>query len=181
MGQKYSTNLGLAPFPELNQAKYPDIFIDSTRVRQAFAVLQGAIDLYTGAKGPDPTYWSELDPMGYDRLNNLTRMYIQATENIAAGATVNFYNNSGTIAARNANATAAGKQCHAFSTGAVTSGSWGEFIRLGGCRLITGLTPGATYYQSNTDGLISPTSGTIVQRIGFAISATEIIFQPALI
>jgi hypothetical protein len=181
MGQKFSTNLGLAPFPEIDQAKYPSIFTDSIRTRQALAILQSAMDYFTGAIGPEAGNWNQLDPIAYDRLNNLTRMYIQATENIAAGATVNFYNNSGTIAARNANATAAGKQAHAYSTGAVTAGSWGEFIRMGACKLISGLTPGATYYQSNTNGLISPTAGTIVQRVGFALSPTELIFQPALV
>lgn len=180
MGQNFSTRLGIAQFPEIDQAKYPTIFADALRVRQALTILQGALDTYTGATGADPANWSQLDPMSWDRLANLTRTYVQATEAIAAGATVNFYNNSGTIAARNANA-AAGKPAHAYANAAVVSGAWGEFIRQGACKIISGLTVGATYYQSNTNGLITPTAPAIKQVVGYAMSPTTLVFQPTII
>jgi len=39
----------------------------------------------------------------------------------------------------------------------------------------TGLTPGATYYLSDTNGTISTTPGTTTVRVGKAISATELL------
>lgn len=42
----------------------------------------------------------------------------------------------------------------------------------------SGLTPGAEYYASNTGGAISSTPGTNTVSVGFAFSATVLIFDP---
>jgi hypothetical protein len=180
--QSFSTNTGISATPEIDQSKYPDIWNDNLRLRNGIKLLQGVLDQYTGVLGEDPAYWSQqTNPANWNRLQNLTRTYALASENIAAGATVNFWNNAGVLNVRNANNTAAGKHCHAFCTTAVLTGSYGEFIQQGTCFLIGGLTPGVTYYQSNTNGLIAAGAGTVVQRIGYAIGANTLVFRPDLI
>lgn len=180
--QGFSTNTGISAIPDIPQDKYPDIYIDNLKLRNGIKILQGVLDTYTGALGEEPAYWGQqTNPAAWNRIQNLTRTYGVATENIAAGALVNFYNNAGVLGVRNANATAAGKPAHAWSTTAVTAGNPGEFIQQGTCFLIGSLTIGSTYYLSNTNGLISSGSGTITQRIGYAIGTNTLVFRPDLI
>ena len=180
-GQRFSTNLGLSVFPEIDQAKYGSIFSDGLRVRQALQLLQGALDRYTGALGPDSSTWSAIDPTSYELEARISRVYVLATEAIAQGAMVNLYNNSGALGARNANASAAGKPVRAFANAAVAANAFGEFILAGVNPYITGLTPGTTYYLSNTNGVISATTGTITQKIGFSLATNKIYFNPDFI
>jgi len=149
-------------------------------VRQAIQVLQGALDKYTGALGPEKDTWNQLDAIAYNRVADISRVYVKASENIAAGAMVNLYNNAGTLNARNASAAAAGKAARCFASYAVTSGNFGEFILLGINPIIAGMTPGTVYYLSNTAGAISSTAGTVAQKVGFAVSATKLHFNPEL-
>lgn len=180
--QSFSTNLGITAQPEVPQAKYPEIYIDLLKVRNGIKLLQGVVDQYCGALGEESQYWNQQsNPANWHRLQNLNRTYAQATENIAAGAIVNFYNNAGVLGVRNANASAAGKPAHAWCTTAVTTGNYGEFITQGTCFLISSLTIGTTYYLSNTNGLISSGAGTISQKIGYAIGTSTLIFRPDLI
>lgn len=181
MAQALSTQLGVASTPEFSQSDYPSIYVDALRIRQALKNLQSILDTYTGALGEEPVYWNQVAPASWNRIANLNRTYAQATETIASGATVNFYNNAGTLGVRNANATAAGKPVHAWATGAVASGAYGEFIVQGVCHLITGLTIGTTYYASNTAGLISATPGTISQKVGYALGTSTFMFRPDLV
>ena len=179
--QAFSTQLGVASTPEFSQSEYPSIYIDALRMRQALKNLQSILDNYTGALGEEPNYWGQVAPASWNRIANLNRTYAQASEAIASGAVVNFYNNAGVLGVRNANATAAGKPVHAWSTGAVASGAYGEFIIQGVCYLITGLTIGATYYASNTNGLIAATPGTISQKVGYALGTSTLVFNPDLV
>ena len=179
--QRFSTNLGLSLFPEIDQAKYGSIFSDSLRIRQALQIIQTALDKYTGAIGPDSSTWSAIDPAAYLLTGRITRFYAFATEAIAQGAMVNFYNNAGALGARNASATAAGKATRAFANSAISANSWGEFILGGYNPYISGLTPGTLYYMSNTSGAISTTAGTVSQKIGIALSANKLLFTPELI
>lgn len=180
--QGFSTNTGITALPEIPQDKYPEIYIDNLKLRNGIKILQGIIDTYCGALGEDPAYWGQQsNPANWNRLQNLTRTYALASENIAAGAVVNFYNNAGVLGVRNANATAAGKPAHAWSTTAITTGNYGEFIQQGACFLIGGLTIGTTYYLSNTNGLISNGAGTISQKVGYAIGPSTLIFRPDLV
>lgn len=41
----------------------------------------------------------------------------------------------------------------------------------------TSLTPGTTYYLSNTSGAISTSAGTVSRKIGLSLSATEILIK----
>ena len=180
--QGFSSNTGISAIPDIDQTKYPDVYIDNLRLRNGIKILQGIIDTYTGALGEDPNYWGQQsNPANWNRLQNLTRTYALVSENIAAGAAVNFWNNAGVLNVRNANASAAGKPCHGWCTKTVTAGNYGEFIQQGTCFLVGGLTIGATYYLSNTAGLISPGPGTVSQKIGYAIGANTLVFRPDLV
>lgn len=112
-------------------------------------------------------------------------MTFPATENIAASAAVNIFVNSGTWSMRNANATDATKPAHGFVTAAVTSGATGT-VYFDGQLLsgLSGLTPGNAYLGT-TAGQITSTApsgaGNLVQSVGFAVSATEIIFSQQVI
>lgn len=107
-----------------------------------------------------------------------------ASEAIAAGALVNLYSNAGTINIRNADASGGvAKKADGFAPAAIASGATGEVdfdnSVISG---LSSLTVGATYYLSGTTpGAITDTppstSAYIVQRIGKAKSATELVFD----
>lgn len=108
---------------------------------------------------------------------------VPASEDLAAGDLINLWNDSGTLRARKADATSAGKDADGFTLSAVTSGQnatiWAEEAVISG---LTGLTPGARYFLSTTAGAATDTapsgSGNVAQVIGKALSATEILFRP---
>ena len=105
-----------------------------------------------------------------------------ASEALAAGDLVNFWN-SGGPRMRKADATTTGKEAHGFVLSAVASGASGtvypeENVLTG----LTGLTPGARQFLATTAGARSETApaaaGQVAQVIGVALSATEILFRP---
>lgn len=107
---------------------------------------------------------------------------VTASENLAAGDLVNVWNSTG-AKVRKADATTAGKEAHGFVLSAVTSANPATVYFEGTNTGVTGLTPGVQYL-STTAGVASgsaPTgSGQVVQRVGFATSATALNFQSEL-
>jgi len=107
---------------------------------------------------------------------------IPASEALAAGAYVNVWNSSG-AKARNADATVAGKRAHGFVLAAVASGANATVYFEGTNTGHSGLTPGAEIYLQTTAGqgaaTIPSASGNVVQRLGIAVSATEVSFEAA--
>lgn len=106
-----------------------------------------------------------------------------ASETLAANDLVNLWNNTGTINARKADATTAGKECHGYVAAGFASSATATVYTSG--NVITGLsslTPGARQYMATTAGLRTETapsgSGNIVQLIGVAASATTVVFEP---
>ena len=105
---------------------------------------------------------------------------ITASENLAAGDFVNVHSSSG-AKVRKADATTAGKEAHGFVLAAVTSGQNATVYFEGANTQVSGQTPGAVFLQTTagTAGATAPsTSGNVVQRLGVAVSATEINFEP---
>lgn len=104
---------------------------------------------------------------------------ITASEALAAGDFVNIWNSTG-AKARKADATVAGKEAHGFVLAAVSNGNPATVYFEGTDTAVTGQTPGPVFL-STTAGLASNAapsgSGNVVQRVGFAISATAINFQ----
>lgn len=108
---------------------------------------------------------------------------IAVSESLAAGDWVNIYGSSG-AKCRKADATTAGKEAHGFVLAAVNFP--GEATVYGISQMnnqLSGLTPGEMYWLSTTAGQGVATtppsaSGNVVQRLGKAVSATEIVFSP---
>jgi hypothetical protein len=104
---------------------------------------------------------------------------ITTSEALAAGDFVNIHNSSG-AKARKADATTAGKEAHGFVLGAVGSAASATVYFEGVNTAVTGQTPGPVFLHTTAGGASSTApsaSGNIVQRIGIAISATEINFE----
>ena len=105
---------------------------------------------------------------------------IVSSENLAAGNLVNIWNNAGTANVRKADATVAGKEAHGFVLSAVTAPAAATVYFEGSNTGVTGLTPGPQFLAT-TAGLCTATapaaSGNVVQRVGFATSATKVNFQ----
>lgn len=105
-----------------------------------------------------------------------------ASENLAAGDKVNIWNDAGTAKARKADATTAGKEANGFVLAAVSLGNNATVYFDGTNTQLSGLTPGAVYYLATVAGQITTTppsgSGNVVQRVGRALSATELSFEP---
>jgi len=105
---------------------------------------------------------------------------IAAGENLAAGDFVNVYNDSG-AKARKADATTSGKEAHGFVLAAVTSGNNATVYFEGTNTGVTGLTPGVVFLATTAGvatGTAPSSSGNVVQRLGVAVSATAVNFEP---
>lgn len=104
---------------------------------------------------------------------------IQASEALAAGDFVNVHN-SGGARVRKADATTAGKEAHGFVLAAFGSGANATVYFEGTNNQVTGLTPGPVFLQT-TAGVAGATvpsaTGNVVQRLGVAVSATEVNFE----
>lgn len=101
---------------------------------------------------------------------------VVASENLAAGDFVNIWNSTG-AKVRKADATVAGKEAHGYVIAGVTAPAAATVYFEGTNPGVTGQTPGPVYL-STTAGLATGTApsgaGNVVQRIGFATSATAI-------
>ncbi|HYE75115.1 MAG TPA: hypothetical protein VEF04_17370 [Blastocatellia bacterium] len=105
---------------------------------------------------------------------------IAASEALAAGDFVNVHNSSG-AKVRKADASTSGKDAHGFVLAAVSNGANATVYFEGTNNQVTGQTAGPVFLSASTPGAATSTapsgSGQIVQRIGFAVSATAINFQ----
>jgi hypothetical protein len=104
---------------------------------------------------------------------------ITTSEALAAGDWVNIWDSTGTKV-RKADATTQGKEAMAFVLAAVGSGAAATVYFEGSNSAVTGQTAGVVFL-STTAGQGTTTapsaSGNVVQRIGFATSATNVNFQ----
>lgn len=123
----------------------------------------------------------KLDPTLYNAGSGPSSRSIPASEAIAAGKLVNIFSNAGVVNVRLAD-NSNGRPAHGYVLAAVASGGNASVYDLDGVNSqLTGLTLGATYYLGVAGGVITPaldattaTSGTIDQKIGVALSATEL-------
>lgn len=104
-----------------------------------------------------------------------------SSENLTAGNWVNLYNNAGTINVRKADATTNAKPAHGFVLANVTSPANATVYLISGQNSATsGKTVGAKQWLDTTAGASTETapsaSGNIVQLLGVATSATNVIF-----
>lgn len=105
---------------------------------------------------------------------------IQASETLDAGSFVNVWNDGGDARARLADASTAGKEAHGFVLAQAVSGTAATVYFEGSNTQVTGATPGVVFLHTDAGGFTStaPTStGSVVQRLGVATSATSINFE----
>jgi len=106
---------------------------------------------------------------------------IIASEALAAGSLVNVWNNAGVANVRKADGSTSGKECDGFVLAAVAASGSALVYFEGTNTQVSGLTPGLQFLSSTTAGTPSATaptgSGDTVQRVGFAVSATAMVFQ----
>jgi hypothetical protein len=105
---------------------------------------------------------------------------IEASETLVAGDFVNIWNDGGTAKARKADATTTGKFAHGYVLAGVTSGNPATVYFEGTNTQVSGATPGQTFLSTTAGGFTATApsaSGNVVQRLGIAVSATEINFE----
>lgn len=104
---------------------------------------------------------------------------LTTSEAVASGDLVNIWNSTG-AKVRKADATVAGKEAHGFVLVGAGSGASVTVYFEGSNTAMAGLTPG-TQFLSTTAGASTGTApsgtGNVVQRVGFAVSATTMNFQ----
>lgn len=106
---------------------------------------------------------------------------IAAGEDLEAGNVVNIYNDSG-AKVRKADCSN-GRFAQGFVLSGVTSGQNATVYFEGNITGLSGLTPGATMFLSTTGALSATapsTSGHYAQVVGWAVSASEVSFEPGL-
>lgn len=113
---------------------------------------------------------------------NMHRLYIPVTVPVVLGNALHIISNAGILSAELANATNNTKPCLAFAnSAAVNPGDMIEAIVHSGIISVNGLTVGAKYFLSTTDGVISnapaTAAGNIEQYLGFAIDTTHLFFN----
>lgn len=106
---------------------------------------------------------------------------LEAYGALAAGDFVNVFNDSGVAKVRKADASSGTAPANGFVLSAFSTGETATVYWSGLNNGMTGLTPGL-HYLSTTPGAsnhVAPSSaGNIVQRIGFAVNATTVYFEP---
>lgn len=157
--------------PALNASGVLDSSIVNSVTTSAGAGSSGQVVALDGSGKIDVTMMPT--GIGADTAN------ITASEALSAGDFVNIWNSSG-AKVRKADATTAGKEAHGFVLSSVSNGASATVYFEGSNTGVTSQTPGAVFL-STTAGLATSTapssSGNVVQRIGFATSATSINFQ----
>lgn len=104
---------------------------------------------------------------------------ITTSEALVAGDLVNIWNSTG-AKVRKADPATAGKEAHGFVLVGVASGAAATVYFEGTNTAVTGLTPGPQFLGSTAgkSSSAAPTaSGSVVQRVGFATSATALNFN----
>lgn len=104
---------------------------------------------------------------------------LTTSEVIASGDLVNIWNSTG-AKVRKADATIAGKEAHGFVLVGAGSGASVTVYFEGSNTAMSGLTPGPQFLATTagtTSGTAPSGSGNVVQRVGFAVSATTMNFQ----
>lgn len=106
---------------------------------------------------------------------------IVASETLAAGDLVNIWNDAGTAKARKADGSTSGKEAHGFVLSGFASAATATVYFEGTNTQGAALTPGVQFLSDTVPGKTQASAplgaGKIVQRVGFALSATEINFD----
>jgi hypothetical protein len=157
------------------------IILDAGRLKQLEALLTSA---GAGDSGKIPA-------LGADGRLSLTFMptgvgpdtlTVTASENLSAGDLINLWNDAGTLKMRKADASTEGKEVDGFVKDAVVADAQGIAYFDGSITGLAGLTLGSRYYLSAAapGGIVTAppsAAGQVVQYVGKASSATELVFE----
>jgi hypothetical protein len=172
-----TTSAGVADaqkVPALNAAGILDASIINSKANSSGAADAGKVAALDGSGRLDPT----MMPVGIAADTGI----IVASEALNAGDFVNIWNSAG-AKARKADATIAGKEAHGFVLSAVANAGNATVYFEGMNTAVTGQTPGNVFLATTAGqaAAAAPSAaGNVVQRIGFAASATSINFQSQL-
>lgn len=107
---------------------------------------------------------------------------ILTSEALSANDLVNVWNDGGTAKARKADAAADGKEAMGFVKAAFGAGVNATVYFEGTIAGLTGLTPGRAFLSDSVPGTAQAAvpvgAGKVAQIVGFALSATELNFEP---
>lgn len=153
-------------------------------------VIQEELALQVSAGAADAGKIPRLDSAGLLPVTMLPTgvgaevISVVASETIAAGAYVNIWNSTG-LKVRNADATVAGKEAIGFClVGGAAAATLTVYMASQQNSAVSTRTVGAKQFLGTTPGLGVETapsaSGNVVQQLGFATSATNVIFDPRL-
>lgn len=146
----------------------------------------------TGAAGTTIKWLAQIEGIQVDNENYADRdltigvsnfidvgptINVVTSEALSAGDQVNLWNSSG-AKARKANASA-GYAADGYVLQNYGSGATACVMLLGECPFMSGLTVGPLYLGTTAGTVTStpPGTGNLVQRVGFALSATKMLFQ----
>lgn len=170
-----SVNLGLPSTPLTDNS---ELFYELMRIYNAIRLVMQSVDNNTGAISPPTEYWDEV---GFTRctVGNMSKIYIIAYENLSYGNTVGIYNHGGVGKAKKAQNGVLGCVGFCSAPGGAVAGEYTEIQLYGLFPPFSAgtLTPGAGYYQSGTAGVVGA-SGTGTQFVGYALSDTQLFFNP---
>ncbi len=157
--------------PALNASGVLDSTIVNSKTTSAGAGDSGKVVALDGSGRIDST----MMPVGI----GADTQTVTTSEAIASGDLVNIWDSTG-AKCRKADAAVAGKEAHGFVLVGVGSGASATVFFEGSNTAMAGLTPGVQFL-STTAGTATATapsgSGNVVQRVGFAVSATTMNFQ----
>lgn len=119
------------------------------------------------------------------KISNTAHFPAQASEDIAAGSLVATHTVAGNNKIRKASAADNTKVAVGYVSQDILSGTWAVVTTAGICPFKAALTPGTYYYLSDTTpGGVTSTkpvgAGKIVQPVGYATTATDLILNISL-
>lgn len=166
-----SVNLGLPSTPEVDTI---ELYTSLMQVYNAIRNVCFALDLYTGNTPIASSDLAQENFSSFLQVQKTSTVFVKLTEAVSAGHTINFHNSGGLRARK---AIVSSQPCHGFAAMAGAAGDTIAVSLFGMHALVSGLTPGVTYYQSSSPGLI--TAGATAQKLGVALSANALWFSPA--
>lgn len=197
--QQYTSNLGLAVLPELQDAD-PRLYQEFVKVYNAIKVLATNLDKYSGLEFRDSVQQAQYSTAG-QAANTMVgvngfKLYKVASVTLSYGQMV-YINSAGQVALANGgfngtnSVVLAGffKPAHFVVTSGGTTNA-GSVVEISSQAIIntSGLTPGRVYQLNGAGiadfgsffiaGSVNVNNGIQTQDIGVAVSATELFFIP---
>lgn len=179
MAFKSSINTGL---PNIPDPADPADFAEFARIYNAIRNIQLALDAYTGAISSEPQYYNQTPVTSSLLVQNMMRVYCKFDAAITYGKIVYLYESGGLLTAGLAAASSPTLKMRGWcnTPAGVAAGAYGEVMLGGLCTAIGGMVANTTYYLGNTPGTIANGPGTYSQKVGFALSSTQIFMNPEL-